>query len=223
VNESDFAGSDQLCESLPATQEELWKFLHQPISREAVPPSIPYRETIRVSSIFLISRSSCAFINIETQEELILAIAYFSHRALRSSDPLCPKLVCRVRKMDDELNAGVGGQRGTGLHAKYVQGRLAKDKAQPTDSPVDTGQTNPQDVETVPVSLAAFEYPPIRSARRRSSATAAMIAIADSSACYPARSHSDTHSIASTTSSFLGRHFPNRYFILKSFTEASRT
>jgi len=195
----------------------MWKFFHQPIPREAVPTSITYRETIRVSSIFLISRSSCAFVNLETQEELILAISYFNHRILRPTDPRCPKLVCRVRKMDDDLKAGVGGQRGAGIHVKYVQDLLAQCKIDLPEPSTDEAQVATPDQENLPVSPAALEYPPEGDGRRRSSVAAPMITPAAYAAWH--RSQSGTHSFASTNSSFLGRHFPKRYFILKSLTQ----
>ncbi|KAG7571176.1 hypothetical protein FFLO_00849 [Filobasidium floriforme] len=190
-----------------ATHEEMWKFLNQPIPREAVPQSIPYKEHIKISSIFLISRSSCAFVNLETQDELLLAISYFNHRLLRPLDPRCPKLVCRVRKMDDDLKAGVGGQRGAGLHTKYVQDLLAQQKAEAaSEAKAAQDGTKTPESET-PLSPAAMEYPPD------------MVTPAAFAAWHRERSQSGTHSFASTNSSFLGRHFPKRYFILKSLTQ----
>jgi hypothetical protein len=191
-----------------ATHEEMWKFFHQPIPRELVPTSIPYQERIKVSSIFLISRSSCAFVNLETQDELLLAISYFNHRVLRPSDPRCPKLVCRVRKMDDDLRAGVGGQRGAGIHVKYVQELAAKEKAQGVVEPAN-GEEDEDRVVTSP------------DPGRKESVGNGMITPAAFAAWHHDRSQSGTHSFASTNSSFLGRHFPKRYFILKSLTQVS--
>ena len=195
----------------------MWKFFNQPIPREAVPSSIPYKQNIKVSSIFLISRSSCAFVNLETQDELLLAISFFNHRLLRPSDPRCPKLVCRVRKMDDDLKAGVGGQRGAGIHTKYVQDMLARQKAEAEGGSIDVKTPEPE----TPLSPAAMEFPPEGEGRRRSSVMANVITPAAFAAWQRERSQSGTHSFASTNSSFLGRHFPKRYFILKSLTHVS--
>jgi hypothetical protein len=185
----------------------MWKFFNQPIPREAVPPSIPYKENIKVSSIFLISRSSCAFVNLESQDELLLAISFFNHRLLRPLDSRCPKLVCRVRKMDDDLKAGVGGQRGAGLHTKHVQDMLARHKAEgEAEAKAALNGSKSPEPETI-LSPAAMESPPD------------MVTPAAFAAWHRERSQSGTHSFASTNSSFLGRHFPKRYFILKSLTQ----
>lgn len=195
----------------------MWKFFKQPIPREAVPASIPHKQHIEVSSIFLISRSSCAFVNLETQDELLLAISFFNHRLLRPLDPRCPKLVCRVRKMDDDLKAGVGGQRGAGIHTKYVQDMMARQKAD-AGAGIENGKTpEPED----PLSPAAEEFPPDGEGRRRESVMAGMVTPAAFAAWQRERSQSGTHSFASTNSSFLGRNFPKRYFILKSLTQVS--
>ncbi len=45
----------------------------------------------------------------------------FNGIPLRPSDPRCQKLVCRVRGEDDDLRAGVGGQRGMGMHIRWVK------------------------------------------------------------------------------------------------------
>ncbi|ORX37191.1 YT521-B-like domain-domain-containing protein [Kockovaella imperatae] len=97
-----------------SSHEELWGFFNQPIpsSRE------PWRGP---ASIFLISRSSCAFVNLSCQEDLDIAVAFFNNKSLRPWDPRCPRLVCRVRRRDDDLRAGVGAQRGTGMHRDWVK------------------------------------------------------------------------------------------------------
>ncbi|KAH7101280.1 YT521-B-like domain-containing protein [Auriculariales sp. MPI-PUGE-AT-0066] len=87
-----------------------------------------------ITSIFLIARSNCAFVNFSTPESLHLAVGLFNGLSLRPNDPRCPRLVCRIRKKDDDLRAGVGAQRGTGIHTRWVreQARIRKD-ASPTD------------------------------------------------------------------------------------------
>jgi hypothetical protein len=219
----------------------MWKFFHQTIPLEAIPPSIPHKERIEVASIFLISRSSCAFVNLYTQEELLLAITWFNGKSLRPQDPRCPKMVCRVRKMDDDLKAGVGGQRGAGIHTKYVQELMAKEKAEALAKEVNTGSSDPDEAckndptsngpeepssptPMEPPSPAVFEDPPEGQGRRRSSVVnPSGITPAVFAAWQHDRSQSGTHSFASTNSSFLVRNFPKRYFILKSLTQASRS
>lgn len=119
--------------------------------------------------------------------------------------------------MDDDLKAGVGGQRGAGIHVKYVQDLLAQYKIDLPEPSTDEAQVATPDQENLPVSPAASEYPPEGDGRRRSSVAAPMITPAAYAAWH--RSQSGTHSFASTNSSFLGRHFPKRYFILKSLTQ----
>ncbi|KAE9388277.1 hypothetical protein BT96DRAFT_441517 [Gymnopus androsaceus JB14] len=38
----------------------------------------------------------------------------------------CPGLVCRRRNIDDDLKAGVGGQRGVGMHTRWVRDQQKK-------------------------------------------------------------------------------------------------
>ena len=65
-----------------------------------------------VSSIFLIARSNCAFVNFSSETHLLAAVQHFNGVPLRPGDPRCPRLVCRARGREDNLKAGVGGQRG---------------------------------------------------------------------------------------------------------------
>lgn len=73
-------------------------------------------------------------------------MAHFNGRSLRPWDPRCPRLVCRVRKKDDDLRSGVGAQRGTGMHRDWVK------------------QQQPE-----PPSPAILEHPPEGEGRRRES------------------------------------------------------
>ena len=170
-----------------ATNEELWEFFNAPpdSSEEGV------EQNAGVSSVFLIARSNCAFVNFDTEAHLTTAIARFNGQKIRPDDPKCPNLVCRVRKRTDDLRAGVGGQRGVGLHMKWIQER--KQKARTSGkSPVD-------DVTqaTSNLSLTSDEGDGNRSFEQSSG----------------------TGSFASTTSSVFAQHFPKRYFILKSLTQ----
>lgn len=88
-----------------ATQEELWRFF----SQQTVPGRRPLPESASganvesvsggVSSIFLISRSNCAFVNFETEQHLEAATIRFNGQPLRPADPRCPRLVCRIRRL----------------------------------------------------------------------------------------------------------------------------
>ncbi|KAF8624407.1 hypothetical protein AX15_005888 [Amanita polypyramis BW_CC] len=171
-----------------ATQDELWQFFKQLPSQDQLETS----DATPVVSVFLINRSSCAFVNYDTENHLKEAIWRFNGKALRPNDPRCPKLVCRVRKKDDDLKAGVGGQRGMGLHLKWVREKKAKDQESipldPAEDPV---------VRVMPSHLVCGEE-------------------------HERRSHPKSNSLGSqtsTTSSVLAQYFPRRYFILKSLTQ----
>lgn len=163
------------------SHEELWRFFNSPINSE--PWAGP-------SSIFLISRSSCAFVNLTSEEDLARAVAWFNGKSLRPFDTRCPRLVCRVRRKDDDLRSGVGAQRGTGMHRDWIKKQQSE---------------VPEPITETPTSPAVVEPPPPGEGRRRES-------VVDNN------THKSTESYASTNSSFLARHFPLRAFILKSAT-----
>ncbi|KAG5646030.1 hypothetical protein DXG03_004632 [Asterophora parasitica] len=180
-----------------ATHDELWRFFNQPPeSGSESPPSTG------VLSIFLILRSSCAFVNFEAEHHLLKAIERFNGQALRPSDARCPRLVCRVRKKDDDLKAGVGGQRGIGIHARWIK----EQKGRVMES------SDVSDVSDRPSSASSGQMP-----------EAAMSSLSISSDDDPrqrrAKQSSSSGSFASTNSSLLTCHFPQRYFILKSLTQ----
>lgn len=144
-----------------------------------------------VRSIHLISRSSCAFVNYDTQHNLQVGTACFNGMPLRPTDSRCPPLVCRIRGKDDDLRAGVGGQRGIGLHKQWVKANAPSpnDEIRPADEPGEGSST-----------LSSGE--------------------GDTPARPPLPPHgSNSSGSVSTTSSFLSRHFPQRFFILKSLTQ----
>ena len=174
-----------------ASHEELWKFFNKPPES----PEEAAGQNAGVSSVFLIARSNCAFVNFDTEAHLTAAITRFSGQKIRPDDPKCPNLVCRVRKKTDDLKAGVGGQRGVGLHTRWVHERkqkaradgksLVDDVTRDTSNPSSTGDEEGDGGD----GNRSFE---------RSSGSG---------------------SFASTTSSVLVQHFPKRYFILKSLTQ----
>ncbi|KAH9172347.1 YT521-B-like domain-containing protein [Lactarius sanguifluus] len=176
------------------THGELREFFNQ-----RLPPLSP-KETVHggVSTVFLISRSSCAFVNFESEAQLEAATARFNGQPIRPDDQRCPRLVCRVRRREDDLMAGVGAQRGNAMHIKWVKDQKAKvqrEQAETVRSPKDmVGPSSPLSVSS-DGSREAEEHVSAHSNLSRSP------------------------SIASTNSDILIRYFPKRYFILKSLTQ----
>ncbi|CAK5270593.1 unnamed protein product [Mycena citricolor] len=76
-----------------------------------------------VLSIVLLSKSSCAFVNLASEAHLHAAIEYGNGQYLRPEWSWGSSLVCRIRSLDDDLWTGVGGQRGMGLHRQWVKDR----------------------------------------------------------------------------------------------------
>lgn len=114
------------------SHEELWRFFNTTTPpASVVNPSEPWRGP---SSIFLISRSSCAFVNFSSQADLDRAVPFFHGLSLRPWDPRCPRMVCRIRHKDDDLRAGVGAQRGVGMHRSWVD-QHRQERQQSTVSP----------------------------------------------------------------------------------------
>ncbi|KAG0700271.1 YT521-B-like domain-containing protein [Suillus ampliporus] len=195
-----------------ATHDELWRFLKRPASMDN---DSSEHEDNGVSSIFLISRSNCAFVNFNTEDHLRRAIARFSGKQLHERRG--PRLVCRARRKEDDLRAGVGGQRGVGVHTRYVreqvqQGRTDKqgeapsedDQSSPTDRRLNVSNESGHPL-AVPIPLLSSDE---EAARARPGSQLGHSSKAQSSSSY-----------GSTTSSFLSRHFPRRFFILKSLTQ----
>ncbi|KAJ7435951.1 YT521-B-like domain-containing protein [Mycena latifolia] len=183
-----------------AAHDELWRFFTAPpdgASTSASTSAHPHAEQAQgasdsgVISIFLISRSGCAFVNYEMEAHLRAAIARFNGMSLRPADPRCPQLVCCVRGKDDDLRAGVGAQRGMGMHSRWVKAKSEKyrelrkeqgNEQQGREQGRERDVDNQSDSETASTSSNL------------------------------------SGSVASTNSSLLHRHFPQRYFILKSLT-----
>ena len=175
-----------------ATDDEVWRFFQQLPSQNPDKP-----EPSPVVSVFLINRSNCAFINYDTEGHLKEAIENFHGKLLRPEDPRCLKLACRVRKKDDDLKAGVGAQRGTGMHVNWIKEQKAKRGGSPLrDREESSHQPLVRMMSSLSVSSNDDEH------RRR-----------------PLPKSSSSGSYSSTTSSVLARYFPKRYFILKSLTQ----
>lgn len=197
-----------------ATHDELWRFFNRTPLPSPVSPLLSSASDAAsqasahggVSSIHLISRSNCAFVNFETEAHLQAAIRHFNGLPLRAGDPRCPRLVCRIRAREDDLKAGVGGQRGAGLHSRYVKElrqRQARARAatMPESGSGPPSSSSPEDPSHMMagLSLSSDEEGPHANRFKQHS---------NSSGSY-----------ASTNSSLLTQYFPKRYFILKSLTQ----
>ncbi|KAL1413102.1 hypothetical protein Q8F55_000851 [Vanrija albida] len=121
------------------SHEELWRFFNTTVPTTTTTPPASTEPWRGPSSIFLISRSSCAFVNFSSQADLDRAVPFFNGLSLRPWDPRCPRMVCRVRRKDDDLRAGVGAQRGVGMHRSWIeQHRHSEKQAQLALSPKNT-------------------------------------------------------------------------------------
>ena len=179
------------------TPDELRAFFNRPLplqsptqSRESPNPPQVYGG---VSSVFLIARSNCAFVNFESEAQLEAAVARFHGKPIRPDNPPCPRLVCRVRRRTDDLKAGVGAQRGRGMHVKWLKEQRERVAGEEADlagwdeargglpSPLSTSDDDGQGGSSTPCSSIG--------------------------------------SLGSTDSGILTRYFPQRYFILKSLTQ----
>lgn len=72
-----------------------------------------------IVSLFLIARSACAFVNYDPKGTLHRAVNLFNGVLFRSKEGL----VCRIRKKEDDMKAGVGGQQVVGMHKSWVERR----------------------------------------------------------------------------------------------------
>ncbi|KAF9222954.1 hypothetical protein BS17DRAFT_735113 [Gyrodon lividus] len=190
-----------------ATHDELWRFLKRPASPTPGNEGVEVKDD-GVISIFLISRSNCAFVNFDSEEHLTHAIARFNGQQVRSHDRRCARLVCRARRKEDDLRAGVGTQRGAGVHTQYIR-KLQQKGNEPAEG---------EECRSNSSSASEVSRPPL-----------APLVSSDDEAAKPweegrlkfpqvkTRSHS---SYASTNSSFLAHNFPKRFFILKSLTQS---
>ena len=191
-----------------AIHDELWRFLKNPPMSSGSESSGEVEDS-GVVSIFLISRSNCAFVNYQSEEQLNRAITQCNGRQLRPDDRRCPRLVCRARRKEDDLRAGVGAQRGIGVHTRHVKNMLQKDKETVGEMITPSKGRRP--------SGMTGDAPPVPSAPWDEE-TPKSDTVEEVSPKVPTQSSS---SYASTSSSLLSRHFPKRFFILKSLTQVS--
>ncbi|KAI0249036.1 YT521-B-like domain-containing protein [Lactifluus subvellereus] len=184
-----------------ATCDELRDFFNQSLPPPSPRQSEPLTDSPRVcggvTSVFLIARSNCAFVNFASEAQLEAATARFHGQPIRPNDPRCPRLVCRIRRRTDDLKAGVGAQRGSAMHVKWIKEQRAKVRrkgAEMIGSLEDTGRPSS------PLSRSDDDNP------------------GTGQVSFTPRS-SRSGSFASTDSGILSRYFPQRYFILKSLTQ----
>ncbi len=185
------------------THDELQEFFNRPLPplypKQTEPPKDRRQVYGGVLTIFLISRSSCAFVNFESKAQLEAATARFNGQPIRPDDQRCPRLVCRVRRREDDLMAGVGAQRGSAMHIKWVKEQKAKVQCEQADT-----VGSPKDIvrPSSPLSVSSDDSRGTEEVH------------------VPTHSNlSRSASIASTNSDILTRYFPQRYFILKSLTQ----
>lgn len=189
-----------------ATHEELWQFLKSTHTFESGSEG-KIVEDNGIASVFLITRSNCAFVNFHTEEHLTRGIARFNGQQLRPHDRRCLRLVCKARRKEDDLRAGVGGQRGMGMHTDYIRkqrqqghGRAQDLSALGSDRRPGVPDTNqaPRRSPLLPLSFLSDVETVIKS---------------------PTVKAQSISPCPSTDSSFLSRYFPKRFFILKSLTQ----
>ena len=170
--------------------------------------------TSSVASVFLIARSNCAFINFTSAEALHKAVQKFNGKPLRKGGR-CPRLVCRIRRREDDLRAGVGGQRGTGIHIQWVKDMARRQESTEAHRWVDDPPTSPSTHLGPESSASAGDPSPPRVQRAEDEGL-----VKERPGPMPIQS-GDSGKSQSTTSSLLDKHFPKRYFILKSLTQVS--
>lgn len=182
------------------THDELREFFNQPLTPLSPKQTEPSKDSQQVcggvSTVFLISRSNCAFVNFESEAQLEAATVRFNGQPIRPDDQRCPRLVCRVRRMEDDLMAGVGAQRGSAVHIKWVKEQKAKVQREQADT-----VGSPKDVAR-PSSPLSVSHDDSRGTGEGHGSNLSRSA-----------------SVASTNSDILTRYFPQRYFILKSLTQ----
>lgn len=147
-----------------------------------------------VLSVFLIARSNCAFVNFESEAQLDAAIVRFHDKPIWPDRPPFAHLVCRVRKRADDLKAGVGAQRGSSMHIKWIKEQRERAKR--------------EGVESVGLTKGVGEL-----------ASPLLTSDDDGQGEAFTPSSSQSGSLTSTNSGILSCYFPQRYFILKSRTE----
>ena len=214
-----------------ATHDEIYRFFSQAPGQDGRGfEQQPI--TMGVVSVFLISRSNCAFVNFESEGYLLDAISRFNGIPLRAEDPRCARLVCRVRRKDDDLMAGVGGQRGTGMHTRWVKDQKQKAREEKSTAAAAAAAAANQDESDISLSDHRRSTSPSSEQQQLGYGVSSNISLSASENNSEVEQQQNVHakqhahsstsdSYSSSNSSFLARHFPKRYFILKSLTQVS--
>jgi hypothetical protein len=74
-----------------------------------------------VTSVHVIPRSNCAFVNFTNGESLQRALEACDGQRLRPLEQTGKPLVCRIRTLADSARTGVGAQAGSGMHRNWVR------------------------------------------------------------------------------------------------------
>ena len=178
-----------------------------------------------VESIFLITRSHCAFVNFKTAEHLQAAIQHFNGVSLRPSDPRCAQLVCRVRNKEDDLKAGVGAQRGSGMHMKWIKQQKKQERKLAKSMTTQEGSSRDIDLaggrQGSPIDRGSFSssLEPFTSQSSLPCSHLFGSPLDDDFLLGKPTPRSSSSGSLSTNSSILQQYFPKRYFILKSLTQ----
>ena len=154
--------------------------------------------------------------------DLDRAVIYFNGRQLRSWDPRCPRMVCRVRRKDDDLRSGVGAQRGTGMHREWVKQKQPLPDERGSEAVGNVIGVEAPDIipDGIPDGIPDVLGDKSPSSSDPKDPTSPISPPAASSGESDNR-HQSSASYASTNSSFLARNFPLRAFLLKSLTTVS--
>jgi hypothetical protein len=152
----------------------------------------------QVESIFMMGYTACCFINFKTRHALQAALYRYNGLRLHPADPTCPAFLCRIRTADDIGKAGVNSQRGGGMHRKWV---LTQNRTMVHICFMLNILTGSDFRNILSQDVSSTSRPRIRPVQHQSEAD------------------SDPE-LERSTSSFLLEHFPTRYFILKSHSEA---
>ncbi|KAJ7126176.1 YT521-B-like domain-containing protein [Mycena epipterygia] len=213
-----------------AVHEELWRCFTQPVGGGgSSTDDSSVANNGGVLSMFLISHSNCAFVSYETESHLHAAIVRFDGVSLRT-DPQGARLACRVRRKDDDMRAGVSGQHGMGMHGRWVKAEKRKrEKAARGDAeilfPPDAATiSSPDSTRSLTANMSALSLDPSAVGDPRVGSAGPdpppqrLHAESSNHNSNSNSSGSGSGSFASTTSSLLQQHFPQRFFILKSLT-----
>jgi hypothetical protein len=177
------------------TRDELREFFDQPLPPVELGTPKDRRQVYGgVSTVFLILHSNCAFVHFGSEAQLEAATARFHGQPIRPGNQRRPRLVCRIRRREDDLMAGVGAQRGNGMHIKWIKEQRARIQR----GQADTGLVR----SSSPFFVSSDDSEGIGEGHVSTPANLSRPA-----------------SIASTNSDILAHYFPQRYFILKSLTQ----